>query len=204
MAFLTKLQQASCFIALCCLLIAMPVAHGQEVSNPSAPSYYEQVHSYRPGKGTFLKDPNVWVLTPEFAERAGMPKEWASTELQGAEAVAFRYEQDGAEEECGWMGDPKRCAPVFQCVLEVYFDNDRQRLPWDQSRPITAYDRSHSSVRHLFLPRIPYFPPDRKPTINARSPFTDPATGKELRFNNLRAIDPAGRSFHAAYLTRGS
>lgn len=174
--------------ALLCPSLAIQPALAQMGAQSSAPkTYYEQVHSYQPGKGTFYKDPNVWVLTPEFAERAGMPKEWASTELQGAEAVAFRYEQDGAEEECGWMGDPKRCAPVFQCVLEVYFDNAKHKLPWDENRPVTAYDRSHSSARHLYLPRNPYLPADRKPTINARSPFTDPVSGRELRFNNLRA-----------------
>jgi hypothetical protein len=180
----------NCFfkLALAILLIELAVMPSQARVGGSATSgktLYERVHSYEPGKGTFKKDPNVWVLTKEFAERTGMPTEWASSELQGAEAVAFRYEQDGAEEECGWMGDPGRCAPVFQCVLEIYFDNGKHKLPWDTVRP-SMYDRSHSSIRHLgAMPwPLPSDPNLRKEEQLRRrklySPFTDPESGRQL------------------------
>ena len=121
-----------------------------------------------------------------------MPKEWASTELQGAEAVAFRYEQEGAEEECGWMGDPKRCAPIFHCVMEIYFDNTKHKLPWDTVQP-SWYDGSHSSVRHMgaLSWMLPNSEEDKQKEIRRRlklmAPFSDPVSGKELRFNNVRA-----------------
>lgn len=173
----------------CALLLLALVNLSAQAQDATAPpkrkTVYEQRHSYEPGKGTFYKDPNVWVLTPEFAERTGMPKEWASTELQGAEAVAFRYEQDGAEEECGWMGDPNRCAPVFQCVLEVYFDNAKHKLPWDTVRP-AMYDGNHSSIRHLgAMPwPLPEDPEAKKAEQLRRrklySPFSDPVSGRQL------------------------
>lgn len=149
---------------------------------------YEKRHSYSPGKGTFYRDPNVWILTPEFAERAGMPKEWASTELQGAEAVAFRYEQDGAEQECGWMGDPNRCAPVFQCVMEIYFDNNKHRLPWDTTQP-SWYNGSHSSLRHmgsLSSSEEAKIELERRRKVYA--PFTDPVSGRQLIIPGFRIV----------------
>lgn len=173
------------------LLIGTALVTAARAEAPSAHVLYEQKtvyekrHSHTPGKGTFYKDPNVWVLTPEFAERTGMPKEWVSTELQGAEAVAFRYEQEGAEEECGWMGDPKRCAPIFHCVMELYFDNAKHKLPWDTVRP-SWYDGSHSSVRHLgqMAWPLPQGPDARRDEQlrrrKLRSPFTDPVSGREL------------------------
>ena len=64
----------------------------------------------RPGKARYTKDNFLWVVTPEFARKFCMPPEFVSSELKGAEAVAFRIVEDADEERCGWGGRGKRCA----------------------------------------------------------------------------------------------
>lgn len=48
----------------------------------------------QPGKARYAHNPFMWVVTPEFAKRLCLPDAFISTELKGAEAVAFsRFEQ---------------------------------------------------------------------------------------------------------------
>lgn len=88
------------FFWLCWSLVISASAQAQTPTpgaNPQAQSMsrYERTHGGTPG--VFRRDPNVWVMTPEVAERSGMPKAWASSELKGVAAAAFRREPEGAE-----------------------------------------------------------------------------------------------------------
>jgi hypothetical protein len=158
-----------------------------------SPEYWRNTHSTRPRDFVFRRDPNIWVYTPEVAKRVGMPLEWASDELKGVAAAAFRMERDGAEENCGWGGNPKACKPVVRCVLELYFDRQTHPLPWAPNRMVADFDWQGVSTAYHFLPGNGWAPAvngdiargskgsPNFPTLN-RQPFADPQTGDELGF----------------------
>jgi hypothetical protein len=107
-------------------------------------------------------DPNIWVCTPEVAKRAGMPAKWASDELQGVAAAAFRVSYEASEAKEGVDGEPEHGDPKIQGVLELYFDRQKQHLPWDKRIQAADFDGQDAAV--------------------AREPFADPLTGHALRF----------------------
>lgn len=156
------------------------------VADTQAPkmSRYERTHGGTPG--VFRRDPNVWVMTPEVAERSGMPKAWASSELKGVAAAAFRREPQGAEADCGFGGNKNACQPVVNCVLELYFDRNTHLLPWREGSLVADYNhlRTGSSADHGDL-----WGRDHLSGARARKhlglfadsqPFTDPASGQGL------------------------
>jgi hypothetical protein len=160
---------------------------------PGSPTYWRNSHSTRPGNFVFRRDPNVWVYTTEVAQRVGMPLEWASDELKGVAAAAFRMERDGAEEDCGWGGNPKACKPLVRCVLELYFDRQAHPLPWAPNRMVADFYWQHVSSAFHFLPSTGWGPGPNGDVSRAvksspnypdlsRQPFADPQTGEELNF----------------------
>lgn len=177
------------------------VVHAQDVGKhgadytyaPGSPTYWRNMHSTRPGSFVFQRDPNVWVYTREVAERVGLPLEWASDELKGVAAAAFRMEPNSLRPNCGWGGNPKACKPEMQCVLELYFDRQTQPLPWAPNRPIADFYWQDVSSAYHFLPANGFGPASNGdvgrgskgspnyPSLN-RQPFSDPKTGEELGF----------------------
>ena len=177
-----------------------PGKHGLDYTYaPGSPTYWRNTHSTRPGNFVFRRDPNVWVYTPEVAQRVGMPLEWASAELKGVAAAAFRMERDGAEEDCGWGGNPKACKPLVRCVLELYFDRQAHPLPWAPNRMVADFYWQDVSTAYHFLPANGFEPTpngDRSrstrgspnyPSLGARQPFADPQTGEELMFVSIES-----------------
>ena len=192
-------------------LAASPLTQAQEVGKHAldytyadgSPEYWRNTHSTRPRDFVFRRDPNIWVYTPEVAKRVGMPLEWASAELKGVAAAAFRMERDGAEENCGWGGNPKACKPVVRCVLELYFDRQTHPLPWAPNRMVADFYWQDVSTAYHFLPANGFEPvlngdlsrgnrnSKNFPNLAARQPFADPQTGDELGFEP-GADDPGG------------
>ncbi|MEZ5665454.1 MAG: hypothetical protein R3E94_18260, partial [Burkholderiaceae bacterium] len=84
----------------------------------------------RPGKARFTKDTFLWTVTPAFAERYCMPEAFVSTELKGAEAVAFKLHRDTDEVNCGFGGNPNACGGQLSLRFEVYIKSD-VKLPKD-------------------------------------------------------------------------
>lgn len=176
---------------------------------PGSPDYYRNMHGESPkGVSHFRKDPNLWVYTREVAERVGMPLEWASDELKGVAAAAYRVERMGAEEDCGWGGNAQACRPVMQCVLELYFDRQAHPLPWAPNRQVADFDWQTISSAYHFLPANGWGPApngdisrgtkgsSNYPNLN-RSPFSDPQTGEELGWGaRVIAYD---REIHGRY-----
>ncbi|WP_458233096.1 hypothetical protein [Roseateles sp. P5_E8] len=87
--------------------------------------YQNCSHGYysgpRPGKARFTKDRFVWAVTPDFAAKYCMPKEFVSTDLKGAEAVAYRMVEDADEEVCGLKDSPDICARARFHQFEIYY-----------------------------------------------------------------------------------
>ena len=191
------------WLLLACLATTQ-LTHAQDIGKHAldytyaegSPQYWRNTHSTRPGNFVFRRDPNIWVYTPEIAKRVGMPLEWASDELKGVAAAAFRMERDGAEEDCGWGGNPKACKSVVRCVLELYFDRQTQTLPWDARMQVADFDWQGVSTAYHFLPAQGWAEAPNGniargskgsryyPTLGTRQPFADPQTGEELIFAN--------------------
>ena len=112
---------------------------------------YDELRKPRKGRSTYLKDPNVWVYSRDFAERFGMPERWIDNTLEGAEAVAFRIE-GSRKEFCGYFGEENNCRNNFYCVFDVYLtDEDSKKLPWE-SHKLSEW-RNDGSSRALLSPQ---------------------------------------------------
>lgn len=122
---------------------APAIAASEITAAPPKMSRYVATHEG--SRSVFRRDPNIWVMTPVVAERSGMPKEWASTELKGVAAAAFRREPEGAEQDCGFGGNKNACRPVINCVLELYFDRNTHLLPWREGSPVADFDNRRGS-----------------------------------------------------------
>jgi hypothetical protein len=184
------------------LALSTTPAFAQTSAEPAKKmSRYEREHGG--SGGVFRRDPNIWVYTTAVARDTGMPMEWASDELKGVVAAAFRREPEGAEQDCGWGGNKNACSPVMNCVLELYFDRTVQKLPWRDGSPVVDFnvDRA-TSVDHggfIGIDRLTRVP-SRKPNIFfSRTPFTDPETGKDLYWQSVGARQGTGRLQTMAY-----
>jgi len=173
-------------IRFCLSLVITTSAQAQTeppIANTSAPtmSRYERTHGGT--AGVFRRDPNVWVMTPEVAERSGMPKDWASSELRGVAAAAFRREPEGAEADCGFGGNKNACQPVVNCVLELYFDRNTHLLPWREGSPVADFDnrRGSSNYHQMFGGGAdPVTGAGSRPSMTALPPFAEPVSGQKL------------------------
>lgn len=71
------------------------------------------------GKSSYVKDPYVWFVTKDFAERFCMPKEFIAPDLEGAEAIAFRYKPSEFE-NCSVREGVETCRRQYLVWLELY------------------------------------------------------------------------------------
>jgi hypothetical protein len=134
---------------------------------------------YIHAQGVHIVDPNIWAYSAEFAEKYKMPKDWIAPDLKGAEAVAFRVHPDFRS--CGWGGDPTSCREdETRCAVDVYFDQTKQTLPWEESTPGKDLDFYNTSAQ--FILRAV----KRTRSVKGgyrRSPFTEMATDSELNWS---------------------
>lgn len=79
----------------------------------------------RPGKSRYTKDEYLWVVTPEFAKAWCMPPEFVDATLKGAEAVAYKPVQEGAE-NCGFGGNKEACGRRTAHGFEIYYKSSLQ------------------------------------------------------------------------------
>lgn len=172
------------------------IAHADAVEPlrllPSEPPTEQSAYEARLNRrGVHDVDPNVYVYTPEFAKRFQLPMEWASEELKGADAVAFRVVP--TYKSCGWGGDPKACREdEVRCDMDVYFDHQRNPLPWDERMRPTDLDRSTSSLAFIGNIANPFVRPKGSLIDTYRSPFSDPKTGKELGWQDWHGSSVGG------------
>ena len=146
---------------------------------------------------TFEKDNNVWVYTKEFADLFGMPTEFIE-DLQGAEAAAFRIE-DTSYQLCGFGGDAEKCQKVEQCMIDLYFDEDKTPLPWATDKK-SEWLPWYSSLRWLRWKgpnpaRIAERPLGIIPNTSSRgaiAPFADPASKQQAIFTSNIGTDRGG------------
>lgn len=149
------------------------------------------------GGQAFYKDNNVWVYTKEFADLFGMPAQYVE-DVQGVAAAAFRIE-DASYQECGFGGRADACKKVEQCLIDLYFDETKNPLPW-ASEIKTQWSPSYSSMGWL----RPLDPNERPHGVLAIDPppgvirdkgrhgqviaFADPTSKQEATFTSNARI----------------
>jgi len=101
----------------------------------------------------FYKDNNAWIYTPAFAKTFGMRSEGVSTQLKGAEAVAFRIEDDGFL-LCGLGGKIENCKEMPQCMMDVYINENKFPLPWASNKQ-SEWHPFFTSIRWLAASKPP-------------------------------------------------
>ncbi len=93
---------------------------------------------------SFLKDNNIWTYTKDFAELFGMPARHIEG-LQGADAVAFRI-QDDLYQRCGMGGNINACQKLETCIVDLYFDESKTKLPWASDLQAQWVPRNNSML----------------------------------------------------------
>ncbi len=190
-------------VATTSLLISTQLAMAQDqserlsrITNQSS-QRYEINQTF--GGQAYRKDNNIWVYNKDFAELFGMPQQYIE-DVQGVAAAAFRIE-DTSYQECGFGGRADACRKVEECVLDLYFDETRNPLPWATDIKMQWYPSSSSMIwlrpldvrserPHGTLAVEP--PPQiirNKGRNSAFIPFADPDSRVEASFVTNAKID---------------
>lgn len=129
-------------------------------------------------RGVHEMDPNIYAYSADFARRFQMPEAWIVSDLNGAEAIAFRMLP--TYKTCGWVGDPNSCRDdEMACFLDIYFDHLKQPLPWDSRMPSREAFSSRDSSGFISSFANPIYRLNRQ-FVDSSTPFTDPESGKAL------------------------
>lgn len=134
------------FVLMSCsqpLMSQQPAERLSRVTNQSSQRY--EVNQTFSGQ-TFFKDNNIWVVNKEFADLFGMSQQFIE-DVQGISAAAFRIE-DNSYQDCGYGGKADACRKVEECVLDLYFDETKNPLPWATDIRMQWYPKN-SSMRWL-------------------------------------------------------
>ena len=202
-ACLTVLPVAFALLPLLCPGQAMAQEASQRLSTArnSASQRYE-INQTFDGQ-VYRKDNNVWVYTKGFADLFGMPQQYID-EVQGIAAAAFRIE-DTSYQECGFGGKADACRKVEECLLDLYFDESRDPLPWATEiksqwrpwyssivwlRPLTREERPNGI---LALEPPPGVIRNRS-QHSAFIPFADPVSKVEAIFTSNRGDSRASEN----------
>ena len=103
----------------------------------------------REGRRNYTLDNYLWVVTPEFAQTYCMPESMVSTELKGAQAIAFRM-ADGADmDRCGVDDQGKHhCTRQSTVRFEIYLP---QSLKLPAANPdVRFYENRRNTSEWLF------------------------------------------------------
>lgn len=133
---ITKLNMS--LLALCCMaagptgaqLAPATASASKPISDADLKAQYQgcplgYYSGPRPGKTRYTKDEYLWVVTPEFARAWCMPPEFVDATLKGAEAIAYKPVQEGAE-NCGFGGNKEACGRRTAHGFEIYYKSSLQ------------------------------------------------------------------------------
>lgn len=148
-----RMYKSGSAIAACALMLIFSIGtqaqtseSQQRLSTPRNQSSQRYEINQTFGGQAFYKDNNVWVYTKEFADLFGMPAQYIE-DVQGVAAAAFRIE-DSSFQDCGFGGRADACRKVEQCLIDLYFDESKNPLPW-ASEIKTQWLPRYSSMRWL-------------------------------------------------------
>jgi hypothetical protein len=153
----------------------------------------------REGRRNYTLDNYLWVVTPEFAQRYCMPDHMVSSELKGAEAIAFRM-VDGADmDRCGVDDEGKHhCTRQSSARFEIYLP---QSLKLPSSNPdIRFYENRRNTSEWLFQDHTPI--QKHKSFLYTKGQYTPPP-GTIPRFRNMFGHPNGGYVFGLWFMPKG-
>ena len=202
-------------IAVLALLVVTTLVFAEKPSLPASGDCKDGQYKGRAsGRVPYIKDPYTWAVTPEFARRFCMPKEFIDPALKGAEAIAY-WKKPSADEWCRQVNGEEKCDRGHSHWLELYVRKDA---------PIPKYDRTVGFyVRDSVSSRNTIGIPPRQEDLKARldkmfgfrrtggvfeppgqqSPFrgyTPEAEGKAISFHYLARVTESTVAERAAAL----
>ena len=156
----------------------------------------------REGRRNYSLDKYLWVVTPEFAKRFCMPQSMVSTELKGAEAIAFRMVDGADSDQCGVDDDGNaHCTENSTARFEIYLPT-RLNLPaanpqvrfFEGARTTSNWHIADKTplpqAKHVLYPKGQYqIPPGQLPRF--ANPYAHPDPG--YRFGLIYAHEGKGR-----------
>src|SRR3990167_4905595 len=198
-----RMYKSGSAIAACALMLifstgtqAQTSESQQRLSTPRNQSSQRYEINQTFGGQAFYKDNNVWVYTKEFADLFGMPAQYIE-DVRGVAAAAFRIE-DSSFQDCGFGGRADACRKVEQCLIDLYFDESKNPLPWASEiktqwlpryssmrwlRPLDPKERPHGTLAIDPPPGVV-----RNETLHGQVvPFADPVTRREAIFTSNRS-----------------
>ncbi len=125
---LANLVATASFVISTQLAMAQTQAPAERLSRITNQSSQRYEINQTFGGQAYRKDNNIWVYNKDFAELFGMPQQYIE-DVQGVAAAAFRIE-DSSYQQCGFGGRADACRKIEECVLDLYFDETRNPLPW--------------------------------------------------------------------------
>ena len=153
----------------------------------------------REGRRNYTLDNYLWVVTPEFAKRYCMPESMVSSELKGAEAIAFRM-VDGADmDRCGVDDQGKHhCTQQSMGRFEIYLP---QSLKLPAANPdVRFYDSRRNTTEWLFS--------GNQDRVSRSQRFIKgqytPPPGTVPRFANMFGHPNRGYTFGLMFMASGS
>jgi hypothetical protein len=160
------------------LWISLPFAGGQASAAPGD-SYADTWTAER--GSAYTEDTNVWVYTPKFAERFGMPEKWESTKLKGAVAAAWRVERPGVRTFFPHKGK-KVSKPETYCFLDVYVPSSA-KIQWLTERVMDRRYLPPSSPAYL----VPQEAKDKKRRQSEAFQVGLPGSGGVVQFGSAKS-----------------
>ncbi len=154
----------------------------------------------REGRRNYTVDNYLWVVTPEFAKRYCMPESMVSSELKGAEAIAFRM-VDGADmDRCSVDDQGKHhCTRQSMGRFEIYLP---QSLKLPAANPDVRFYENRRDTSHWVLSdHTPY--QQSKSNLYVKNQYTPPP-GTVPRFGTMYRTGDGGHRFGLVYLHASS
>jgi hypothetical protein len=78
---------------------------------------------YRSGRSTYQHDPFLWVVSPQFAKDFCFPDASIDSQLEGAEAIAYRVVA-GGEKRCNRSTGQEKCFDFPQMQFSIYLRSE--------------------------------------------------------------------------------
>jgi hypothetical protein len=121
----------------------------------------------REGRRNYTYDHNIWVVTPDFAKRFCMPEHMISTELKGAEAIAFKMVEGLSPDTCVLNDEGKTiCQENMTGQFEIYYAQTIQLPAFNPN--VEFYDARGGLSRQLFNSGWPFNKNEPRPTIDRK------------------------------------
>jgi hypothetical protein len=154
----------------------------------------------REGRRNYTLDNYLWAVTPEFAKRYCMPESMVSSELKGAEAIAFRM-TDGADmDRCGVNDQGQHhCTKQSRARFEIYLS---QSLNLPAANPdVRFYESRRNTSEWLIEDHTPI--QKDKSYLYGKGQYTPPP-GTVPRFGTMYRTGDGGHRFGLVYLHASS